>query len=78
MAIVVLLGITSHQRTDSECEGGEEDFSNVRVPEEFGEAHADGFESAAGGDDDADGHDGGGDGGGKKEIHRTQSLILPN
>lgn len=31
----------------------------MRVPEEFGEAHADGFESAAGGDDDADGHDGG-------------------
>lgn len=50
----------------------------MRVPEEFWEAHADGFESAAGGDDDADGHDGGGDGGGKKEIHRTQSLTLPN
>lgn len=32
----------------------------MRVPEEFGETHADGFESAAGGDDDTDGHGGGG------------------
>lgn len=32
----------------------------MRVPEEFGETHADGFEGAAGGDDDTDGHGGGG------------------
>lgn len=32
----------------------------MRVPEKFWEAHADGFESATGGDDDADGHGGGG------------------
>lgn len=52
----------SHQRTGSERgEGeGEEDFADVRVPEEFGETHADGFEGAAGGDDDTDGHGGGG------------------
>lgn len=31
----------------------------MRVPEKFWEAHADGFESATGGDDDADGHGGG-------------------
>lgn len=31
----------------------------MRVPEKFWETHADGFESATGGDDDADGHGGG-------------------
>lgn len=33
MAIVVLLGIMSHQRTDSECEGGERDRRTLRMCE---------------------------------------------
>lgn len=33
MAVVVLLGITSHQRTDSECEGGERDGRTLRICE---------------------------------------------